>query len=314
MLIIFITIFFIKTDYSFFKNETSLTKIEKTDELQLLKENDKQIKPWGVQSLGIKEKNNSNLEKKVKVAILDSGINKNHEDLKGKVVKEYNAIRPNETVVDNYGHGTAVAGVLAANDNNIGILGVAPFVEIYSVKVLGDNGRGNIDSLVDGIKWCISNDVQIINISFGITMGNKELRSVINEAIESGIVVVASAGNTYGGNVEYPARYEDVISVTAVDSNYKVAKFSPKGKIDFAAPGVDVLTTTKDGSYSVHSGTSLAAAHVTGVISWIIANEERYNLQVNDPKLIKKIRGILKKYSIDLGDPNYYGNGFIKLN
>jgi subtilisin family serine protease len=93
-------------------------------------------------------------------------------------------------------------------------------------------------------------------------------------------------------------------SITGVGTTYTKVNFSMS----------IYITTTKDGSYSVHSGTSLAAAHVTGVISWIIANEERYNLQVNDPKLIKKIRGILKKYSIDLGDPNYYGNGFIKLN
>lgn len=286
----------------------------KVNDLQLLISTKKQVVPWGVNSLGIDKLQAKKVSiPKIKVAILDSGINKEHEDLKGKVVKEFNAINPRQPVSDNYGHGTAVAGIIAANDNEVGIRGVSPNVEIYSVKVLDDKGHGNVRNLVRGIQWCIDNKVQIINISFGMSSDHPELRKAIEAATSSGIIVIAAAGNNYGGKADYPASYKDVISVTAVNSNYKVAGFSARGKIDFSAPGVDILTTSKKGGYAMYSGTSLAAAYVTGIISIILEKHEQFGISMRDKKLSSKMISILKKYSIDIGNKTYYGNGFIKL-
>ncbi|PLR78721.1 peptidase S8 [Bacillus sp. V3-13] len=289
---------------------------KKASDIQLLNSTTNQIIPWGLKSLGLekyqrKEKTKST---KIKVAILDSGILKEHEDLQGKVVKEFNAINPNQPIEDKFGHGTAIAGVIAAENNDFGIVGVAPNVEIYSVKILNDNGKGSIESLITGIEWSIENKVQVINISFGMSSNNPELHKIIKKAVNSGIIVVAAAGNNYGLNVNFPARYKDVISVTAVNSNYKIIpSYSAKGKIDYSLPGAAILTTSKDGKYQEYSGTSLAAAYMTGLVSIILQNEKKFNLDLEEKDLSKQVNRVLKKYSINIGDKKLYGNGFVKL-
>ncbi|MBB5355308.1 subtilisin family serine protease [Anoxybacillus mongoliensis] len=288
----------------------------KLNDMQLLMSSKRQIIPWGVNSVGtnkllVKQEPVS----KVKVAILDSGINREHEDLKGKVVEEFNAINPGQPLYDTYGHGTAIAGIIAASDNEIGIRGVSPNVEIYSVKVLDDKGRGKVRDLVRGIQWCIDNRVQVMNISFGMSSDNSELREAIETAINSGIIVVAAAGNNYGGKTDYPANYKDVISVTAVNSNYKMASFSARGKIDFSAPGVDILTTSNNGGYGMYSGTSLAAAYVTGIVAIILEEPEQFGISKykKNKKFSSEMINILRRYSVKIGNKTYYGNGFVKL-
>lgn len=288
----------------------------KLNDMQLLMSSKRQIIPWGVNSVGTNKLLVKHVSvSKVKVAILDSGINREHEDLKGKVVEEFNAINPTQPPYDTYGHGTAIAGIIAASDNEIGIRGVSPNVEIYSVKVLDDKGRGKVRDLVRGIRWCIDNRVQVMNISFGMSSDNSELRKAIETAINSGIIVVAAAGNNYGGKTDYPANYKDVISVTAVNSNYKMTSFSARGKVDFSAPGVDILTTSSNGGYGMYSGTSLAAAYVTGIVAIILEEPEKFGISKlkKNKKFSSEMIDILRRYSVKIGNRTYYGNGFIKL-
>lgn len=245
---------------------------------------------------------------------MDSGINKDHEDLEGLVVKEYNAISPNEPVIDDFGHGTAIAGIIGAQNNEVGIIGVSPNVQIYSVKVLDERGKGNIEALIRGVEWAIENKVNVINVSFGMSSNKPELRKIIDKAIDSGIIVVAAAGNKYGMKVDFPAGYADVLSVTAINKNYKVnPAYSASGKIDFSLPGISCLTTSKDGKYAQYSGTSIAAAYLTGVVAIILQNSEHFDLKMNDKSLPKSVFRILEEYSINLGEKDVYGNGFIKL-
>lgn len=282
------------------------------NDLEKLKYSKGQITPWGQELLGI----DNNVGQKVKVAILDSGVNKSHPDLVGKIKEEYNAINIDEPTTDNLGHGTGIAGIIAANDNNEGILGIAPNAEIYSVKVLSDSGKGNVESLIKGIEWCISNHIDIINISFGVESNNSQLEQIVNTAIENNIIIVAAAGNNYLSKVEYPAKYKNVISIGAVDSELKRASFSSKGKVDFSAPGVDILSTNNLGSYELYSGTSFATAYITGTIARILGNKEIYNVPYEDDNL-SYIETILKKISKDLGPAGYdmeYGHGIIILN
>ncbi|MDM5283678.1 S8 family peptidase [Peribacillus frigoritolerans] len=283
-------------------------------DLQLLEKTNEQIVPWGVNSLVIAELlEQKKTNERVKVAILDSGINVNHEDLSGKIVKEFNAINPGQPIIDEFGHGTAVAGIIAANNNKIGIKGMSSNVEIYSVKILDHRGKGNIESLIKGIRWCLEQKVQVINISFGMTSDNPELRKVINKAINSGIIVVAASGNNYGLGSDFPAGYKDVISVTAVNKSYKKASFSAKGKIDFSLPGVDILTTSKDGTYAQYSGTSLATAYMTGVVALILEKHNYYQIDKYDKNLPKDIMTLLKNHSIELGNKEVYGYGFVRI-
>ncbi|WP_375087983.1 S8 family serine peptidase [Peribacillus sp. RS7] len=293
-------------------NQKSYENHSKAD-LEWLSKKDGQLNSWGRESLKLEVENVED-KQMVKVAILDSGIEKKHEDLVGRVVREYNAINPQEKVEDIYGHGTAVAGIIAANNNTLGIKGIVPNIDIYSIKVLSDNGKGNIEALSKGIDWAIKNNVDLINISFGMPYDKPELKKVINKAVEAGIIIVASAGNKYGLKSDYPASYDNVISVNAVTADLKIASFSAKGKIDFVGPGVDIITTTSNNNYGHVEGTSIAAAYVTGSIANLLTHKNKFNIPDRyDPTYHDKVYKVLKKKSLELGDENIYGHGLIQL-
>ncbi|MGR6020492.1 S8 family peptidase [Bacillus paranthracis] len=251
--------------YFVFYSESTLSKTKSN----IPYKKEEQSVTWGRKA--VIEDRFTGIQNKIKVAILDNGIYKEHEDLKGKVVKEFNTINLNNPIIDETGHGTAIAGIIAAENNNLGILGVMPNIQLYDVKVLDKQGKGDVDHLIKGIRWCIEQRVNILNISFGLQSESPELKKAIDEAVDSGIIVVAAAGNTYGLGVDYPAKYENVISISSVNKEFKRASSSAKGKIDFAAPGVDILSTNQDGGYSTYSGTSFATAFATGVIAALLA-------------------------------------------
>ncbi|MFH1328574.1 MAG: S8 family peptidase, partial [Candidatus Bathyarchaeota archaeon] len=196
----------------------------------------------------------------VTVAVLDTGI-ANHEDL--NVVGGYNAIDNTKPWIDGYGHGTHVAGTIAALDNLVGVVGVAPDVGLYAVKVLDDSGSGTLDNVIEGIQWSVANDIDIISMSLGSSTYSISLDGACSNAYTSGSLLVASAGNSgnpagRGDNVGYPAKYDSVIAVAATDQNDKRARFSSTGPaVELAAPGVDILSTYP-GGYATGSGTSMA--------------------------------------------------------
>ncbi|MGP7817864.1 S8 family peptidase [Niallia sp. 01092] len=265
-----------------------------------------QKETWGFKDTVI---NSNATNNRVKIAILDSGINKQHPDLKGQIYKEFNAVNSQEPAADHFNHGTSIAGIIAAKDNVIGIKGISPKSEIYSVKVLDDNGKGSIDTIIKGIEWSINEKVDIINISFGMKNNNQTLHNVINKAVNNGIIVVASSGNNYIGDIDYPAKYSNVISVGSVDRNHKRVKFSPKGKIDIVAPGREILSTNNFNGYSTFEGTSYSTAYVTGLISLYISQSPNKNLK---PEAVFKL---LKNKSLDLGTKgkdDVYGYGLLQ--
>ncbi|HHT7067664.1 S8 family peptidase [Bacillus thuringiensis] len=288
--------------YFVFYSESTISKTKSN----IPYKKEEQSVTWGRKA--VIEDRFTGIQNKIKVAILDNGIYKEHEDLKGKVVKEFNTINLNNPIIDETGHGTAIAGIIAAENNNLGILGVMPNIQLYDVKLLDKQGKGDVDHLIKGIRWCIEQRVNILNISFGLQSESPELKKAIDEAVDSGIIVVAAAGNTYGLGVDYPAKYENVISISSVNKEFKRASSSAKGKIDFAAPGVDILSTNQDGGYSTYSGTSFATAFATGVIAALLAEgDNTLNLD--------QIKKILIERSIDLGSTGYdneFGYGLIQ--
>lgn len=267
-----------------------------------------QVIPWGIDALGIEEWTSSFNGEKVKVAIIDSGINKNHEDLFGRVVKEFNAIDQEEPIVDEFGHGTAIAGIIGARHDRVGIVGVAPNVDLYDVKVLNEFGKGDVKDFITAIDWCIEQEVDIINISFGYQTENTNLKNAIDRAVDEGIIIVAAAGNTYGFGVDYPAKYENVLSISSVNKELKRPSSAARGKIDFVAPGVDILTTNSHGSYSYFTGTSYATAYATGMIALMLQED---NLSKTE------VISILRENALDLGEDGYdreYGHGLLQIN
>ena len=229
----------------------------------------------------------------VRVAVLDTGIDNNHKDLKANIKKRYNAVNTPGGTKDYLGHGTHIAGVIAAVDNTMGVVGTSPLAEINMVKVLYDDGIGFLSDLIEGIAWCIKNNMDVINLSLGCREDHDFLHYAIQKAHEEGIIIVAAAGNI-PGRVLYPACYEETIAVSAVDSDNRCASFSGFGKtIDVTAPGVDILSTFTDGTYAVMDGTSISAAYVTGVVALVLSTPvvDVYDINGNglwDPDEIKR--------------------------
>ncbi len=241
----------------------------------------------------------------VKVAVLDTGIDIVHPDL--HVAGGINTINQLKSYKDDNGHGTHVAGIIAALNNGIGVVGVAPAAALYSVKVLGRNGTGYLSDTVTGIEWCISNNIQVINMSLGTSSNVQSFQDAVIAANNANISMVAAAGNDYGGPVNYPAAYAEVIAVSATDNSNSLADFSNKGQeVALAAPGVNINSTYMGQKYKELSGTSMASPHVAGTVALIISARG-----ISDPL---SIRNILANTADDLdpaGKDDLYGYGLV---
>jgi subtilisin len=244
-------------------SENVQVRLHRTDEV-----------PWGVERVGAPQYWDQTKGKGIKVAVIDTGISSRHPDLRGQV-KGRVTIAKNLGTREIDGHGTHVAGTIAAVANQKGIVGVAPDVELYDVRAFGPGGTATIADIVEGINWAVENQMNIINMSFGTSENNLALRHAVKEAARAGIILVASAGNN-GGALEYPAAYKEVVAVGAIDKNNQLASFSSRGSgLDVVAPGVGIKSTWLNGSYRVLDGTSMAAAHITGLYALMLANQNR---------------------------------------
>jgi len=207
------------------------------------------------------------------VAVLDTGIDYRHPDLAGNVIGGRSFIPGEPDYLDLNGHGTHVAGTIAALDNGFGVVGVAPEADIYAVKSFDSKGKGLASDIIQGIEWCIDQNVHIINMSFGTTESSKALELAISRAAEEGILLVAASGNTGGQNsVLYPARDPHVVAVAASTQTDEIAAFSSSGpEVDITGPGADISSTYKGQWYKTLSGTSMACPHVTGVAALVLS-------------------------------------------
>ena len=233
--------------------------------------------PWGVIRIDANEVWGSNTGQGIKVAIIDSGIDEDHLDLAGNIKGGINTINPNKKWDDDYGHGTHVAGTVAALNNEIGVVGVAPDAHLYAVKVLNRRGIGFLSDVIKGLQWSIDNGMQVANMSLGTSDHNKSYHDAIIAAYNAGITIVAAAGNDgeTDGKIYYPAKYLETIAVSATNSNNELAYFSSYGpEINLAAPGQGINSTWKGGYYHIGSGTSMAVPHVVGVAALILADSD----------------------------------------
>ncbi|MBC7870720.1 MAG: S8 family serine peptidase, partial [Chitinophagaceae bacterium] len=208
----------------------------------------------------------------VVVAVIDSGICADHPDLANRILAGYDFIEDDAVPQDDFGHGCAVAGVIAADGNNgIGIAGIAPNARIMPLRVLDQRGNGLYSNVAAAVVWAADNGAQIINLSLGGANQSSLLQNAIDYAIARNSIVIAAAGNT-GGAVLYPAAYAPVIAVGSVDQNLERSSFSSYGtEIDVYAPGSDVLSTAPNGGYLTRSGTSIAAPQVAGIAALELA-------------------------------------------
>lgn len=209
----------------------------------------------------------------IKVAVVDTGIDYNHADLANNCKGGVNIINIRKGYKDDNGHGTHVAGIIAAEDNEIGVIGVAPEAWLYGVKVLDRRGSGYISDVIEGITWCIENGMDIANMSLGTDSDIESLQDACDAAYDAGLLLVAAAGNDSSA-VDFPAAYDSVIAVAATDVSDVRPNWSSHGpQVLLAAPGVEILSTWKGGGYKTEDGTSMASPHVAGTVALNLAGD-----------------------------------------
>jgi len=224
----------------------------------------------------------------VLVAVLDTGIDKNHEDLSGRVVAEID-LSESPDVTDSYGHGTPIAGIIAADaDNGLGIAGLAPDSLLVNVKVADDDGSCQLSALAAGIIWAVDYGARVINISIELKEPAPELDKAIDYAWENGALVIAAAGNDGNSLAVYPAACENCLAVTAIQEDGTLAPLANYGDwVDVAAPGMYIYSTLPGNSYGYKHGTSFATAYVSGLaaVLFSLATDTNGDGKLNDEVL-----------------------------
>jgi len=268
---------------------------------------------WGVKHIGAGDVPPNNKGAGITVAIIDTGINYLHPDLNDNYKGGYDFVNGDDDPMDDNGHGTHCAGIVAALDNGSGVVGVAPEASLYAVKVLDSGGSGYLSDVVAGIEWAIDNDnnIDIISMSLGTDYNYQTLRDACDNAYAAGILLVAAAGNDYStrrgrerDTVDYPARYDSVIAVGATnDADVKASWSSTGSALELAAPGVNIYSTYLGNNYTTKSGTSMACPHVAGVAALVMVAGSDVG-----------VRTTLQDTADDLGDSewdNWYGYGLV---
>ena len=240
--------------------------------------------------------------KYVKVAILDTGINLNSTDL--SVVSGVSFVDGVSSYDDDNGHGTMVAEIIAGQHNDTCITGIAPDVQLYSVKVLDSNGKGYYENVMKGLAWAVQNHMDVVCMSFGGSLYKETFEQVVNDAYDNGLIMVAASGNSALDTVNYPAGFKKVVCVGATDQNDNVASFSNRGDaLDIVAPGVDIPTIDLNDNVTSFSGTSASVPEVVGVIAKM--------LEKSPQKKPDKLKAVLYNSTIPVfkGDKKDYGYG-----
>ncbi|GAA0315614.1 hypothetical protein GCM10008967_02720 [Bacillus carboniphilus] len=247
----------------------------------------------------------------VKVAVIDQGVDDNHPELKDKLIPGYNTVNPLRQPLADY-HGTHVAGIIGAEKGNeVGGFGVNPNVEIMSIDVFNRQWGATDYAIAEGILYAVKNGAKVINMSLGSFMPSPVIEDAVKEAVKQNVVVVAAAGNTGDDTKSYPASYEGVISVGAVNDKKELAEFSTFGpSVDIVAPGDSIYAPLYDyekgSTYAELSGTSMASPIIAGVASLLLSK---------NPNLTPlQVEYILEKTADDLGSNGFdatYGNGLV---
>jgi minor extracellular protease Epr len=297
------------TAYDALQNNPNVRYIEEDKYVHLI---NAQTLPWGIQRIKAPQAWPSSTGTGVTIAIVDTGIDYNHQDLAANCLSGKSFVDYTTDWMDDYNHGTHCAGIAAAINNDIGVVGVAYKANLLPVKALNANGGAQLSWIAQGITWAADNGAQVISLSIGYNQHVQSWKDACDYAYYTkGCVVVAAAGNSgnAGGNndcVDYPARYDSVIAVAATTQNDVRASWSSTGPaVELSAPGASIYSTIRNSNYDYMSGTSMACPHVSGVAALVIASGLTNNVEV---------RNRMAQTAVDLGTAGRdirYGYGLV---
>ncbi|ALP38367.1 serine protease [Paenibacillus sp. IHB B 3084] len=248
--------------------------------------------------------------KNVVVAVVDTGVDMDHPDLKGQILPGHNVVSPKEKPYDDVGHGTHVAGIISALVNNgEGVAGMTWYNKVMPVKVLDQSGSGTTYSVAEGIIWAADHGAKVINLSLGNYAQAEFLHDAIKYAYDKDVVLVAATGNDNTERPGYPAAYPEVFAVSATDASMHRASFSNYGDyVDVMAPGASIASTYPGNQYAALSGTSMASPHVSALAALVRS--------INPDLTNKEVMDLMRHSVIDLGTPGhdkYFGYGQIDV-
>ncbi len=270
---------------------------------------------WGVERIGaglVQDDPDGNRGDGITVGVVDTGCDYTHPDLAANYAGGWDFVNDDADPMDDAGHGTHVSGTIAAVKDGLGVVGVAPEVSLYCLKILNAGGYGDLSDAIAALDWAVAEGLQVTNHSYSSDRKpGRAVQAAFDNAAAAGMISVAAAGNSgtasaKGNSVEYPAGYESVIAVAAVDAADVRASFSSSGgAVELAAPGVLINSTVPGGGWATNSGTSMASPHVAGVVALVLG--------AGTPA--SNVRALLQTTADDLGTPgrdNLYGYGLVR--
>lgn len=262
---------------------------------------------WEIQKLNVATAWLKTKGEGITVAVLDTGCDLDHEDLQPNLLDGINIINKKSAPIDKAGHGTHVSSTIAAADNGKGMVGVAPKAKIVPVKVLGDDGQGDLKHVIDGIIWAADRGVDFITMSLGSPAPAAQLQNALEYAHKKGVIVFCAAGNSgENADIMYPAKYEYSVAIGAVDENFNRTSFSCSGQeLDFLAPGQNILGCVPGNNYALMTGTSMSNPFATGC-AVLLKSYYKKSGQLNKLKNIDDYIDVFKQSAIPLRDSRYH--------
>ena len=242
----------------------------------------------------------------VKVAVLDTGVQRDHPDLVDKIAETKDFTDSRYGIEDRFDHGTWCAGMIAAENNEIGTVGVAPGAELYIAKIIGDSGGGEGSNFIKAIDWATEQECQILSVSLGSFLDDQQVHDAIRRfCFRTDCFVISAAGNEGGmsdNSINYPAKWEESIAVGAVDRYGQRTHYSSKGpELDVMAPGDEMLSTITGNTYGLMSGTSMATPFVAGVIALALSKGISFGHW-------EDLREVIRDVSTDIDSPGRDSN------
>jgi major intracellular serine protease len=288
-----------------------------TEEVFGISPYDIQTKGWEITKLDVDKQWVKSMGDGVTVAVIDTGCDYNHPDIKDNIIGGYNSIKKNDNFMDDNGHGSHVCGTICSPDNGMGMVGVAPKAKILAIKALSSSGAGSPNHIVNGIKYAIESKVDIITMSLGSEGDIPNIKSALQEASAANILVFCAAGNSGPSkNIMYPARDPNAISIGAIDENFDRTNFTCSGdSLDFLSPGHNILSILPGNRYGLMSGTSMSNPFAVGCAALYLSyHRQQYGIKYLSQKDMIEI---LQKNAIDLVNPafrskKYQGYGIIR--